>query len=225
MRKFFLFLCLSFFSGVVFFPSKLLATENESMRAQIGFPYPPFGDCFLRGDPGCVIVDSIVESVDYTPELERLMHSVWKKVNENCRQTPDPAGEDVWSSHWDELLTGWPGCDCEDTALTMKVGLMRAGVPSGALRIALITGLRRDIHAVLFVVTDRGNYALDNGFLLSGPASLEPLIKRNKVAISYAQDRNGRLVPGVCFRQGISFDKNNPFFVKKCQALELAANN
>jgi predicted transglutaminase-like cysteine proteinase len=52
--------------------------------------------------------------------------------------------------------------DCDDYVLVKRKALINLGVPESALRIALVytKGLTR--HALLTVVTDKGNYVLDN---------------------------------------------------------------
>jgi predicted transglutaminase-like cysteine proteinase len=52
--------------------------------------------------------------------------------------------------------------DCEDSALTKRKALMAAGMPEAALRIAVVITPNNARHAVLNVVTDRGDYVLDN---------------------------------------------------------------
>ena len=52
--------------------------------------------------------------------------------------------------------------DCEDYALTKRKELIDAGFPEPALRIAIVVTPREARHAVLTVVTDKGDYVLDN---------------------------------------------------------------
>jgi predicted transglutaminase-like cysteine proteinase len=52
--------------------------------------------------------------------------------------------------------------DCEDYALAKRAALIRLGFPMAALRIAVVRLPRGEGHAVLTVVTDRGDYVLDN---------------------------------------------------------------
>ena len=52
--------------------------------------------------------------------------------------------------------------DCEDVALTKRKALIGMGLPSSALRIAVVITQRDERHAVLTVATDRGDYVLDN---------------------------------------------------------------
>jgi predicted transglutaminase-like cysteine proteinase len=52
--------------------------------------------------------------------------------------------------------------DCEDYALTKRKALLQAGFPIGALRLALVITPERERHAILTLVTDRGDFVLDN---------------------------------------------------------------
>jgi predicted transglutaminase-like cysteine proteinase len=52
--------------------------------------------------------------------------------------------------------------DCEDFALAKRAALIAAGVPRGALSIAVADDPIDGGHAVLLVRTDRGDYVLDN---------------------------------------------------------------
>lgn len=52
--------------------------------------------------------------------------------------------------------------DCEDYVLLKRRALIEAGWPRQALLITVVRDLKGDGHAVLTVVTDRGDYALDN---------------------------------------------------------------
>jgi predicted transglutaminase-like cysteine proteinase len=52
--------------------------------------------------------------------------------------------------------------DCEDYALTKRRDLIAAGLPAQALRMAVVVTAEGEGHAVLTVVTDHGDYVLDN---------------------------------------------------------------
>jgi predicted transglutaminase-like cysteine proteinase len=52
--------------------------------------------------------------------------------------------------------------DCEDYALGKRKSLIEMGLPSQALRIGMAQLPDGEAHAVLTVVTDRGDYVLDN---------------------------------------------------------------
>lgn len=52
--------------------------------------------------------------------------------------------------------------DCDDYVMTKRSKLIRAGVPSGALRVAVVRTQQGVGHAVLLVKTSSGDYVLDN---------------------------------------------------------------
>lgn len=52
--------------------------------------------------------------------------------------------------------------DCEDYVLAKKLELVRAGLPAGAMRVTVVYDANDGGHAVLTVVTDRGDFILDN---------------------------------------------------------------
>ncbi|MGL4285539.1 MAG: transglutaminase-like cysteine peptidase, partial [Phreatobacter sp.] len=52
--------------------------------------------------------------------------------------------------------------DCEDLVLEKKRRLIALGVPREALLVTVVRDLNGDGHAILTVVTDRGDYVLDN---------------------------------------------------------------
>lgn len=52
--------------------------------------------------------------------------------------------------------------DCEDYALTKRKLLAGIGIPMRALRIAEVMTRRNNLHAVLTVATNEGDYVLDN---------------------------------------------------------------
>lgn len=52
--------------------------------------------------------------------------------------------------------------DCEDYVLEKRRALVQAGWPRQALLITVVRDLKGDGHAVLTVVTDKGDYTLDN---------------------------------------------------------------
>jgi predicted transglutaminase-like cysteine proteinase len=52
--------------------------------------------------------------------------------------------------------------DCEDYALTKRRSLMAQGLPEPALRLAIVVTPRFGRHTVLTIVTDRGDFVLDN---------------------------------------------------------------
>jgi predicted transglutaminase-like cysteine proteinase len=88
-------------------------------------------------------------------ELQHVNASVNSAISE--RSDLDLYGrEDVWT-----LPTSGKG-DCEDFALLKRKRLIEYGWPSSTLLITTVTTSSGEGHAVLTVVTDRGDYVLDS---------------------------------------------------------------
>lgn len=80
-----------------------------------------------------------------------------KRINRRVNRQIEPKYEmrDIWS-------VGVKQGDCEDYVLTKRNRLARLGIPSGALRVAIVDTEKGERHAVLIVKTSRGNLVLDN---------------------------------------------------------------
>jgi predicted transglutaminase-like cysteine proteinase len=97
-----------------------------------------------------------------TPKLWSLLNRVNGQVNGSIEQRTDLANygrDDYWNTPLEE---GRQAGDCEDYVLEKERALIAAGVPRGALNIALVTTRWGESHAVLLVATSEGEYVLDN---------------------------------------------------------------
>lgn len=88
----------------------------------------------------------------YSSNLMAKLNAVNSKINASIKPKND-AG-DVWS-------LGPKEGDCEDYALTKRAALIKSGLNSGSLRMA-ITRTYGQYHAVLIVKTSNGDFVLDN---------------------------------------------------------------
>jgi predicted transglutaminase-like cysteine proteinase len=91
------------------------------------------------------------------------LRKINKRVNGMIRPESDMAlfhQVDVWGAKvgTDGRLYG----DCEDYVLIKRRQLIEGGLPAEALSIAVARNTRGELHAVLVVATDRGDYVLDN---------------------------------------------------------------
>lgn len=113
-----------------------------------------------RGAPATVALDARTVAV-----MDRAFHAV------HARITPEeePPGQDVW-----RIVEGQGYGDCEDYALTWREELVRAGLPRGALDIAVAETEQGEIHAVLAIHTDRGTVVFDNRHKAPKPWSSLP---------------------------------------------------
>ncbi len=94
------------------------------------------------------------KKVAYSTSLMRVASKINRKVNRSIRPRND-RGIDKWSLN---VRVG----DCEDYVISKRSLLIRAGVPSGSLRIATAVTRRGVGHAVLIIRTNKGDFALDN---------------------------------------------------------------
>ena len=91
--------------------------------------------------------------VAYTSKTRNLLASVNRAVNRSIKPLADR--REAWS------LNPAYG-DCDDYVMTKRSRLIRAGIPSGALRVAVVRTPRGEGHAILIVKTSEGEFALDN---------------------------------------------------------------
>lgn len=87
--------------------------------------------------------------------LFTLLYGANRTVNSHMVPRSDEAGQDVWS-------VGVRYGDCEDFALAKRRELLRANLPSAAIRIVVAKTASGEAHALLAVNTNQGLFALDN---------------------------------------------------------------
>ena len=79
------------------------------------------------------------------------------QINEMVNRSIEPVPEDA-----DDWVGYTSAGDCEDFALLKRTLLMQAGLPAGALRVAVADTPGGEPHAVLVVRSDEGDLVLDN---------------------------------------------------------------
>lgn len=111
---------------------------------------------WCAADPdACTRDDATTIALD--ADTAAIIARVFVEVHERITPEVEPEGFDVWR------IVEQPGPgDCEDYALTWREELARAGLPRGALDIAVVMTEQDEIHAVLVVQTDHGSLVLDN---------------------------------------------------------------
>ncbi|WP_246682770.1 transglutaminase-like cysteine peptidase [Methylobacterium sp. WL9] len=105
-------------------------------------------------------VDSTVPSrIALTPSVLSLVVSVNRRVNRSVRNQTD---QEHWGvpDRWDLAEDG--AGDCEDFQLLKRRLLAEAGLPRRAMRLTVVIDEKGEGHAVLTLITDRGDYVLDN---------------------------------------------------------------
>jgi predicted transglutaminase-like cysteine proteinase len=93
--------------------------------------------------------------------------AVNRAVNAAIRPRAEAAGSDQWQ-------IGPAAGDCEDYALTKRHRLIAMGWPSSATLLSRVRTPRGELHVVLTVRTDRGDYVLDNLAAEVRPAGAVP---------------------------------------------------
>ncbi|MCO6187237.1 transglutaminase-like cysteine peptidase [Rhizobium sp. L1K21] len=91
--------------------------------------------------------------ISYTSKVRKLLTQVNSQVNRQIK--PRREKTDVWQISTREG-------DCDDYVMTKRHKLMAAGIPSSALRIAVVKTKKGAGHAVLVVKTSAGELVLDN---------------------------------------------------------------
>lgn len=102
----------------------------------------------------------VVEPIRMTNKIWRLIIDVNLDINKTIKPKTDleNAGvEELWSYPEND---GYG--DCEDYALLKRDILIASGIPASNLLITIVKQKDGDGHAILTVVTDRGDFILDN---------------------------------------------------------------
>jgi predicted transglutaminase-like cysteine proteinase len=99
------------------------------------------------------------DRVSLSPTVWEAINVINERVNSMILSVTD---QDHWGDvdRWDYPHDGMG--DCEDIQLLKRKLLVEAGLPHRALRMTVVADERGDGHAVLMVLTDRGDFILDN---------------------------------------------------------------
>lgn len=104
--------------------------------------------------------------------------SILTQVNSSVNRAIKPRREktDTWS------ISSNYG-DCDDYVMTKRHRLIKAGIPSSALRIAMVRTSWGEGHAVLLVKTTAGEFVLDN--------LRKTIVKRSQSGYNYINVQSG----------------------------------
>ncbi|GJE56056.1 MULTISPECIES: transglutaminase-like cysteine peptidase [Methylobacterium] len=107
----------------------------------------------------CALDPSEPARIALSPSVWSLVASVNRKVNRSLRAQTD---QEHWGvpDRWDLAEDGVG--DCEDFQLLKRRLLAEAGLPRRAMRMTVVIDEKGEGHAVLTLITDRGDYVLDN---------------------------------------------------------------
>lgn len=116
---------------------------------------------FCQREPDACRADSrFATPVSLTEARWRELNDINLAVNRAIKPVTDQVlvhKVEYWQ-YPDKLGAG----DCEDYALLKRRELVRRGWPAGSLLIATARNERNELHAVLMVTTDHGDFVLDN---------------------------------------------------------------
>jgi len=115
---------------------------------------------FCEGYPReCAVDRTEPASIALTPAVWSTILAVNARVNRSVRSVTDMDHRRV-PDHWDLAEDG--SGDCEDFQLLKRKLLAEAGLPRRAMRMTVVIDEKGEGHAVLTLVTDRGDFILDN---------------------------------------------------------------
>ncbi|GLS43640.1 transglutaminase-like cysteine peptidase [Methylobacterium brachythecii] len=107
----------------------------------------------------CAVNRSESASITLTPAIWQTINTVNRRVNKAIHAVTD---QDHWNvaDRWDLAEDGQG--DCEDFQLRKRAMLVEAGLPRRAMRMTVVIDEKGEGHAVLTLITDRGDLVLDN---------------------------------------------------------------
>ena len=133
-------------------PKPFMATTGRTSQ-----PIGHYEFCLSRPSE-CDVRSRTKTRVNLTPQLWNQLVSINAAVNQSIRPATDEAifgRPEVWTYPSDQG-------DCEDFVLLKRRQLIAKGWPVGTLLITVVRQRNGEGHAVLTVLTDRGDFVLDN---------------------------------------------------------------
>ncbi len=134
-------------------PSTAMPAGEEAQAppaAFVNFCMRNLDQCIASGSGDSVVLDQ--KTWDLLQAVNRnVNNAIWPEMDSQHYGTAE---------FWTIPTDGYG--DCEDYALTKRKALAAAGLPERALRLAVVRTMRNNLHAVLTVSTDKGDYVLDN---------------------------------------------------------------
>ncbi|MHC2016891.1 transglutaminase-like cysteine peptidase [Methylobacterium sp. CM6247] len=107
----------------------------------------------------CAVNAAEPATITLTPGIWNTIVSVNRRVNKSIRAVTDMEQLGV-ADRWDLAESG--AGDCEDFQLLKRKFLAEAGLPRRAMRMTVVIDEKGEGHAVLTLITDRGDLVLDN---------------------------------------------------------------
>lgn len=122
-------------------------------------PPPGYVGFCLRFKDQCVALPKGPRQITLSPGAWANLGGVNRTINRLIKPMSDLRHYGVLE-YWTIPRDGFG--DCEDYALAKRAVLVSIGFPRSALRIAVVNATTGEAHAVLTIVTDHGDYVLDN---------------------------------------------------------------
>ncbi|MHC2087354.1 transglutaminase-like cysteine peptidase [Methylobacterium sp. CM6244] len=107
----------------------------------------------------CAVNAAEPAMITLTPGIWNTIVSVNRRVNKSIRAVTDMEQLGV-ADRWDLAESG--AGDCEDFQLLKRKFLAEASLPRRAMRMTVVIDEKGEGHAVLTLITDRGDLVLDN---------------------------------------------------------------
>jgi predicted transglutaminase-like cysteine proteinase len=137
-----------------------LGANDPLHKEEFGKTLPPVGFVkFCLENPNeCSSRIKAAAPAELTPDVWSKLDAVNRSVNAAIRPVSDQELYGV-AEYWTYPIDSG---DCEDYLLLKKKQLERLGFAPNSLLITVVMDERNEGHAVLTVVTDKGDYILDN---------------------------------------------------------------
>jgi predicted transglutaminase-like cysteine proteinase len=147
-------------SAICAVPAVAQTAEQGSSMTVVGAARPPIGYLqFCASFPqDCVAKPATPEPVQLTRRTFRELDRVNRLLNARIQPQTD---QELYGTAERWTYPGQYG-DCEDYVLAKRKLLLESGFPRQALLITVVRDTKGEGHAVLTVVTDRGDIVLDN---------------------------------------------------------------
>lgn len=136
-----------------------LATVMPASTTAANIPPGFIGFCVRFPDQCQATAQSTASSITLTDASWQTM----KRINSSVNDAIWPESDEKHYgriNYWTIPSDGYG--DCKDYAVTKRKALIDAGFPEPALRVAVVVAPDGELHAVLTVTTDKGDFVLDN---------------------------------------------------------------
>ena len=144
-------------------PSKIVVADSNAPAMEDGSsasPPPGFVGFCMHNLAACTNRAAGPTEVALDDKVKGTLLRVNSQVNDAITYEPDMEQFGV-ANKWQLDATGGYG-DCKAYAVAKRQALLAAGLPDGALRIAIVRTPQDELHAVLTVDTNVGNLVLDS---------------------------------------------------------------